>query len=166
MPAALRLALLLAVSALAFPAAGFSTPPVTETMPIDETFVLPAGTEGNPCSFDLTYHNEGTFILTTHFDSAGNPVRIFARSSPGHFLETYVANGKQITARSTAAAHLDLATNTLVGTGNQRHFIVPGVGIVFAQAGRFVIDFPDGGIISVSGLDIPQGEEFCAALAP
>ena len=166
MPAALRLALLLAVSALAFPAAGFSTPPVTETMPIDETFVLPAGTEGNPCSFDLTYHNEGTFILTTHFDSAGNPVRIFARSSPGHFLETYVANGKQITARSTGVAHLDLATNTLVGTGNQRHFIVPGVGIVFAQAGRFVIDFPDGGIISVSGLDIPQGEEFCAALAP
>lgn len=166
MPAALRLVLLLALTALASPVAAIATPPVTETDVIDETFLLPAGTEGNPCSFDLIYHNQGTFIFTTHLDGAGVPVRIFARSSPGHFLETYSANGKQISARSTAVAHLDLATNMLVGTGNQRHFIVPGVGIVFAQAGRFVIDFPDGGIISVSGLDIPQGEEFCAALAP
>jgi len=166
MPAPLRLVLLLALTALALPVAVFATPPVTETMPIDETFLLPAGTEGNPCSFDLTYHNQGTFLLTTHFDSAGAPVRVFARSSPGHFLETYSANGKEISARSTAVVHLDLATNTLVGTGNQRHFIVPGAGIVFAQAGRFVIDFPDGGILSVSGLDIPQGAEFCAALAP
>jgi hypothetical protein len=166
MPAAPRLALLLAVTVLALPAAAFATPPVTETETIDETFVLPAGTEGNPCSFDLTYRNQGTFIFTTHFDSAGVPVRIFARSSPGHFRETYSANGKEVSARSTAVGHVDLATGTLVGTGNQRHFIVPGVGIVFAQAGRFVIDFPDGGIISVSGLDIPQGEEFCAALAP
>lgn len=54
MPAALRLALLPAVTVLALPAAAFATPPVTETMPIDETFVLPAGTDGNPCSFDLT----------------------------------------------------------------------------------------------------------------
>lgn len=93
-------------------------------------------------------------------------MRIFARSISGPFVETYSANGKEISARSTAVAHLDLATSTLVGTGNQRHFIVPGVGIVFAQAGRFVIDFPDGGVVSVSGLDVPQGAEFCAALAP
>ncbi|MGH3036792.1 MAG: hypothetical protein ACRDMU_06375 [Gaiellaceae bacterium] len=166
MPAALRLVLLLALTALASPVAAIATPPVTETEVMDETFLLPAGTEGNPCPFDLTYHNQGTFIYTTHFDSAGNAVRLTARSSPGHFLETYSANGKEISARSTAIGHLDFATSTLVGTGNQRHFIVPGVGIVFAQAGRFVIDFPDGGIISVSGLDIPQGEEFCAALAP
>lgn len=166
MPASQRLALLLTVTALALPAAAFATPPVTETMPIDETFVLPAGTEGNPCSFDLVYDNQGTFLFTTHFDSAGTPVRIFARSISGPFVETYSANGKEISARSTAVAHLDLATSTLVGTGNQRHFIVPGVGIVFAQAGRFVIEFPDGGVVSVSGLDVPQGAEFCAALAP
>ena len=165
MSAALRL-VLLALTALALPTAALATPPVTETEITDETFVLPAGTEGNPCSFDLTYHNQGTFIFTTHFDSAGAPVRILARSSPGHFLETYSANGKEISARSTAVGHVDLATGTLFGTGNQRHFIVPGVGIVFAQAGRFVIDFPAGGIISVSGLDIPQGAAFCAALAP
>jgi hypothetical protein len=165
MSAALRL-VLLALTALALPTAALATPPGTETEITDETFVLPAGTEGNPCSFDLTYHNQGTFIFTTHFDSAGTPVRIFARSSPGHFLETYSANGKEISARSTAVGHVDLATGTLFGTGNQRHFIVPGVGIVFAQAGRFVIDFPAGGIISVSGLDIPQGAAFCAALAP
>jgi hypothetical protein len=116
--------------------------------------------------FDVTYHKQGTFYLTTHFDASGTPVRVFARSSAGGFVETYSANGEEISARSTAVAHLDLATNTLVGTGKQRHFIVPGVGIVYAQAGRFVIDFPDGGVVSVSGLDVPQGAEFCAALAP
>lgn len=166
MPVALRLVLLLVLTALAIPAAAFAIPPVTETEITDETSFLPAGTEGNPCSFDLTYHNQGTFIFTTYFDSGGAPVRITARSSPGHFLETYSANGKEISARSTAVGHVDLATGTLFGTGNQRHFIVPGVGIVLAQAGRFVISFPDGGNISVSGLDIPQGAEFCAALAP
>ena len=104
MPASQRLALLLTVTALALPAAAFATPPVTETVPIDETFVLPAGTEGNPCSFDLVYDNQGTFLFTTHFDSAGTPVRIFARSISGPFVETYSANGKEISARSTAVA--------------------------------------------------------------
>jgi hypothetical protein len=162
----LRVVLALASAALLLPAIALATTPTRDTEVIDETFVLAAGTEGNPCPFDLTYHNQGTFHFTTYYDASGNPVRVFARSSPGGFLETYSANGKEISARSTAVAHLDLATNTLVGTGNQRHFIVPGVGIVYAQAGRFVIAFPDGGIVSVSGLDVPQGAEFCAALAP
>ena len=104
----------------------------------------------------------------THYDASGNPVKVFARSSPGGFLETYSANGKEISARSTAVAHLDLATNTLVGTGNQRHFIVPGISIVYAQAGRFVIAFPDGGIVSrgVHKLNPSRGGFVFAEQAP
>lgn len=52
------------------------------------------------------------------------------------------------------------------GTGNQRHFIVPGAGVVYAQAGRFVIDLGTGTLVSVSGLDIPLNAEICAAIAP
>jgi hypothetical protein len=91
-------------------------------------------------------------------------VRQFARGVD--FLETYSANGKAISSRTPATVHYDPARNMLVGTGSQRHFIVPGAGIVYAQAGRFVIDLGTGNAVSVSGLDVPQSEDFCAALAP
>lgn len=50
-------------------------------------------------------------------------------------------------------------------TANQRHFIVPGVGIGYARAGRVVMDLTDGSVISRTGLDVPAGGEICAALA-
>jgi hypothetical protein len=83
-----------------------------------------------------------------------------------HFTETLSANGKELTALSPVAVHVDPTTNIAVATGNQRHFVVPGVGIVYAQAGRFVVDLNSGAILSVSGLDLPPGSELCAALAP
>jgi hypothetical protein len=130
---------------------------------LDETFVYPADTVENPCPFEVTYHNQGTFVISTHYDSAGAVIRQFARGSD--FLGSYSANGRQLSWRSPAI-HLDAATNTLVGTGNQRHFVVPGGGVVCAQPGRFVIDVATGNVVSVPGLDVPQTAEFCAALAP
>jgi hypothetical protein len=126
--------------------------------------VYPVGSADNPCPFDLTYHNRGTFIVTTHLDADGTPVRQFARGT--EFLETYSANGKEISSRTPATVHFDPATNILIGTGNQRHFIVPGVGVVYAQAGRVVIDVETGNVLSSSGLDIPLNADICAALTP
>jgi hypothetical protein len=54
---------------------------------------------------------------------------------------------------------------TRLGTGNQRHFTVPGGGILYVQARRVVIDL-NTGRVSSTGLNVPQGEEFCSALAP
>jgi hypothetical protein len=164
MLALLRRILLLSITALVVPVVASATPPTTEAISMDETFVYAPGTDENPCSFELTYHNEGTFLVTTHFDSSGAAVRQFARGID--FLETYSANGKAISSRTPATVHFDIATNTLVGTGNQRHFIVPGAGIVYAQAGHFVIDLATESIVSSAGLDVPQSEDFCAALAP
>jgi hypothetical protein len=101
--------------------------------------------------------------VTTHLDSSG--VAVTSVRAWDRFLETYSANGKAISSRTPASIHFDIATNTLIGTGNQRHFIVPGEGIVCAQAGRFVIDLATGEVSS-AGLDVPQSEDFCAALAP
>ena len=53
----------------------------------------------------------------------------------------------------------------ITATGNQRHLIVPGVGPVLAQAGRFVVDLETGNLTAVYGLNIPAGGEFCAALS-
>jgi hypothetical protein len=82
----------------------------------------------------VAYHNEGTFFITTFFDANGTAVRELDRGA--YFLESYSANGKTISSKSPAMIHLDPATNIIVGTGNQRHFIVPGLGIILAQAGR------------------------------
>ena len=159
-----RLVLLLAATALIVAAAASATPPVAETISLDETFVYPVGSADNPCPFELTYTNRGTFVISTFVDSSGTPVRQFARGVD--FLETYSANGRTISSVTPATIHLDVATNTLIGTGNQRHFIVPGAGVVYAQAGRFVIDLGTGTLVSVSGLDIPLNAEICAAIAP
>jgi hypothetical protein len=159
-----RFVLLLAATALATPAVVFAAPPVNETISLDDVFVYPVGTADNPCPFDLTYHSRGTFVITTFVDSSGTPVRQFARGTD--FLETYSANGREISSVTPATIHLDVATNTLIGTGNQRHFIVPGTGVVYAQAGRFVIDLDTGDLVSVSGLDIPLNAEICDALVP
>ena len=70
------------------------------------------------------------------------------------------------TSVSPVPAHIDLITGEIVATGNQRHVIVPGIGPVYAQAGRYVIDPSTGEITSFSGLDIPPGDELCAALSP
>jgi hypothetical protein len=164
MPLSLRLTILLTATALAAPAAALATPPETDTIVVDETFVYPVGSTDNPCPFELTYHNSGTFIVTTHLDADGTTVRQFARGTD--FLETYSANGKEISSITPATIHFDPATNTLVGTGNQRHFIVPGAGVVYAQAGRFVIDVVTGDLITSSGLDIPLDAEICTALTP
>jgi hypothetical protein len=163
MPAARRFIVLLVVTVLAAVPAASAAPPVRSTVVLDETFVYPAG-DPNPCPFEVTYRNQGTFFVTTFVDSSGTVVRELDRGA--YFLESYSANGKVISSKSPAMIHFDPATNILVGTGNQRHFIVPGLGIVYAQAGRFVIDFTTGETLSVSGLDIPLSERICAALAP
>jgi hypothetical protein len=163
MRALLRLILLFGVTSLAVPVVAFATPPTTDAIVFDDTFVYAPGSDENPCPFEVTYHNEGTYLVTTYLDSSGAVVRQFARGID--FLETYSANGKAISSRTPASVHFDAATNTLVGTGNQRHFIVPGVGIVYAQAGRFVIDLATETVVSSAGLDVPQSESFCAALA-
>ncbi len=74
-----RPVLCLTVTALVVPMVAFATPPTTEAISFDDTFVYAPGTDENPCSFELTYHNEGTYLVTTHLDSSGVAVRQFAR---------------------------------------------------------------------------------------
>jgi len=163
MRVALCLTLVVVVAVLASASAVSAAPPLRSTVVLDETFVYPVG-DPNPCPFEVTYRNRGTFFVTTFVDANGNTIRELDRGA--YFLESYSANGKVISSKSPAMVHFDPATNTLVGTGNQRHFILPGVGILYAQAGRFVIDLNTGETISVSGLDVPLSERLCAALAP
>ena len=121
------------------------------------------------------YERIGILQLDTHLDvrdpkelgpANGTPIRQLVRSE--HFTETYSANGRSLTTKSTASTLITLDPTTgellITGRGNQRHLIVPGLGPVLAQAGHFLLD-GEGNLIDVSGLNIPAGSEFCASLS-
>ena len=169
--AARRLAIAAACMVAALPVASAgATPPTVEVMPFDEIEVVAPGERlvfgTNPCPFTITIHHEGTFVATTYFDQDGTPIRQLIRSKD--FTETYSANGRSLTTKSTNSAQVTIDPTTgeiiLLSSGNQRHVIVPGVGPVLAQAGHFLLD-GNGNLIDVSGLNIPAGSEFCAALS-
>jgi hypothetical protein len=169
--AACRLAVAAACSAAALPVASAGAmPPTVEVIPFEETEVVAPGEAlafgTNPCPFTITLHHQGTFVERTFFDRDGTPIRQLIRSAG--FTETYSANGRSLTTISVAPTRLEATDGELtaiLGTGNQRHVIVPGVGPVLAQAGRFVIDPATGNLTAYYGLNIPAGSEFCAALS-
>jgi hypothetical protein len=151
----------IAVAMLAAASAASAATPDRSTVVLDETFVYPVG-DPNPCPFEVTYRNQGTFFVTTFVDANGSPVRELDRGA--YFLESYSANGNVITSKSPAMGHVDPATDTVVGTGSQRHFTAQGLGIVYAQAGRVVIDLDTGETLSAAGLDVPVSDKLCTAL--
>jgi hypothetical protein len=169
--AARRLAVASACVAVALPlASAGARPPIVEVIPYDAIEVVAPGEPlvfgTNACPFAVTLHHQGTFVYRTFFDRDGTPIRQLIRSA--HFTETYSANGRSLTTVSVAPAHLQATDGELriTATGNQRHVIVPGVGPVLAQAGRFVVDPDTGSLTAAYGLNVPAGGEFCAALSP
>ena len=103
-------------------------------------------------------------MTTTYYDRDGSPIRQLVRFGE-HFTETYSANGRSLTTISIGPAHVDLATGETVATGILRNVTVPGAGVVYATAGRYVIVSATGEVLDFSGLDVPPGEEICAALS-
>jgi hypothetical protein len=166
-----RFAVAVACTTAALPVAlAGATPPAVEVIPYDATEVVAPGEllglDTNPCPFTVTLHHQGTFVYRTFFDHDGTPIRQLVRSA--HFTETYSANGRSLTTVSVAPAHLratDGELTSIVATGNLRHVIVPGVGPVLAQAGRFTVDPNTGSVTAAYGLNIPPGREFCMALS-
>jgi hypothetical protein len=169
----LRLVLIAAIACTAgllSAATAEASPPTVTVEPYELVEVIGPGEPlifgTNPCPFAITLHHQGTLVTTTFFDAEGTPIRLFGRSTA--FTETYSANGRSLTTKSVATVSIKAANGeiTYTGRGNQRHLMLPGVGLLLAQAGRFVIDPETGVVISFSGLNIPAGSGFCAALSP
>jgi hypothetical protein len=157
-----RCALAVACALAALPAApAAATPPTVEVEPFHEVEVIPAGAA---CDFEIILEHDGTFVTTTFYDRDGSPIRQLLRFGE-HFTETYSANGRSLTTISIAPAHVDLATGETTATGNLRLITVPGAGVLYATAGHYVIVSATGEVLDFSGLDVPPGEEICAALS-
>jgi len=152
-----------AVVSCAFAAAtAAARPPAVETTPFSTVDVF-SGTD-SPCPFDVTLTGTGTVRITTFFDDAGNPVR---QSVDGALVHTiFAAPGSgTLTTNGPAPVHLDLIAGQAVVTGDQLIFHLPGVGVVFGQAGRLVTG-SDGAILSVTGMSMLDTAALCTALAP
>ena len=160
-PRGLAVVIVCAAAMLPVATAG-ATPPTVEVVPFHEVEVVRAG---EVCSFDVTVHHDGTFVTTTFYDRDGTAIRRLIRFGE-HFTETYSANGRSLSTISISPAHVDLTTAVTTATGNQRHVTVPGVGVVFATAGRYVFVLGTGEVLAFAGLDVAPGSELCAALAP
>ena len=158
---ALSLAIACAAAALPAASAG-AVPPTVEVEPFHEIEVIPAGAA---CDFEIMLEHDGTFVTTTYYERDGSPIRQLLRFG-GHFTETYSANGRSLTTISVGPAHIDLVSAETAATGILRNITVPGAGVVYATAGRYVIVTATGEVLEFSGLDVPPGEEICAALAP
>ena len=164
------LAAVAGTAAIWTPIAAEASPPTVTVEPYELVEVIAPGEPmifgTNPCPFAITLHHQGTLVTTIFFDADGTPIRLLGRSKA--FTETYSANGRSVSTKSVASVRIEAANDevTYTGRGNQRHLHLPGVGLLLAQAGRFVVDPETGVLISFSGLNIPAGSGFCAALSP
>lgn len=146
----------------------YADPPTIIRIAVDQERPSPFLTQ--ECGFPVTYHNEGTVRIITHYDGQGNVVREIHLAQENM---TVSANGRSIRGRANGPGIITPNPDgsiTLESMGNYM-FTLPGYGVVEGGAGRSVYNIvfePEFQITLVSevgtwGENIPA---MCAALAP
>ena len=119
-------------------------PPLkTEDFVEDDVFLTDCG------DFDLrdhfTFDSHGTVFL----DEAGNPARIVeqvAGTDTFYNSET----GESVTGTINSGEIVDLVNGTVTQNGTVGRITVPGLGVVFFDVGKYIIDF-DEGLVFLAG---------------
>jgi hypothetical protein len=131
---------------------------------VNETYV-----DSDTCSFDITVHASGTFLVAKFFDNSGSLYKqVF--EAHGQFTLTWTAKGTTLTMQNQAfnvTLLFDSNGRVETATYNGPVFVVtaPGSGVVLLDAGRVVFD-RKGNILFEAG---PKQElhgdvdAFCAA---
>src|SRR3954451_10521317 len=115
------------LAALAFPIGALADRPVVTTEHVDYAVTIP-GAE-NPCGFDLVFTGLGDVTVTTFADGR--------QIDRGILQHTISGPGGTLSSIAPAAVPIDLPTGVSTVTEMELSFQVPGLGIVFAQAGNF-----------------------------
>jgi hypothetical protein len=143
--ALLGFAVLAVVGALAGTA--LAAQPTTEVITIDHSTRVNTAL----CGFAITFTENGTFKITTYYDSAGNPVKSILTNYNVRYTETATANGKTLVANYPLASITSFPSGTSVSLGLRANYTVPGAGAVLLDAGRIVFD-PSGAVVFEAGL--------------
>jgi hypothetical protein len=156
-----------AFALLTLPVAVSAAPPVVETFHNEGSFTFAA-----PCPNGVTL--VGTFTedvrVTTFFDRAGNPVRLQIKVN-----QSGAATNPETNESVENPIHQTITEDLVEGTVTQVGLIfkatVPGVGVVFHDVGRVVVDAEDNVIFEAGPHDVlnTAGDHvvranFCAAL--
>ena len=157
------LALAVIILPLAFAASALAAKPTrVVTVVVDST-----NTNTTLCGFPIVFVENGSFKVTTFYDSAGNKVKsILANAGP--YSETATANGKTLTANYPAPYITSFTNGTEALLGLRSAYVVPGSGLVLLDAGRVVFDSATGDVLSQSGQhQVLDGDTaaFCAYFA-
>jgi len=121
------------------------------------------------CDFPVKFTAVGAFKRTDFYDDAGTLYKTTLR--PGHGLYVYglSANGTTLQAISGYSAILTYNSDgqiaTYTETGQVFTFTVPGGGVVLLRAGRLVLDWDTGDVLSQTGPHAEDYTKLCAALA-
>jgi len=131
------LAVGLIVAVMSAPAAEAVPPNTVEGSDSGTAFLTDCG------SFELW----DEYVLNWHgkalFDRAGNPVRVVEHVWGSDRFYNSVT-GASVTGTINAGETLDLVDGKVSESGSTGRITVPGLGVVFFDVGRFVIDFDDG----------------------
>ncbi len=157
------LALALIVLPLAVAAPALAVTPTTEVFTIvNFTYV-----NTSLCGFPVTFTENGTFKVTTYYDSAGNPVKSIL-TNQSRYTETATAYGKTLLGNYPAPSITSFPSGTAVLLGLRINYTVPGAGAVLLDAGRVVFDLVTGAVVFEAGqhqrLD-GDAEAFCSYFA-
>jgi hypothetical protein len=94
------------------------------------------------CGFDILLHLEGTMRFTDFVDRNGELTRSLVTYPRLFYTFINADTGESVASRSPDPEHYTWNSDgsfTIEVTGLVMHWVVPGSGVVAAQAGRFVI---------------------------
>lgn len=162
-----RLLVVLAVAAaLTIPGIALASAPTVETDLVDVTFTPPLLSAS--CGFPVTRHVTGTITIRTYINAVGDFTR---EIDTDRLTESVSANGHVLYATTTqvivVTARADGAFSVAF-MGTDFRLRVPGSGIAFGSAGRFVLLVASDGDVSVVqdvGDVAADVAAICAALA-
>lgn len=124
----------------AFAAGAGATGPRQEVVQVDDTF-----TESGTCGFPVENHAQGSFKVTSYYDSSGNLTRQIFTNIDGRFVYTLSANGKSVTGNfgpMMITLYFDANGNVVREAENGLAFLftVPGSGVIEMDVGRVIAE--------------------------
>jgi hypothetical protein len=137
-------------------AAGADTPVHFTDFEEDDVFLTDCG------DFDLRDHFTFDADVTVFTNDAGDPTRIVEHVGGSDTFYNSVT-GESVTGTINAGEIVDLVGGTVTESGSVGRITVPGLGVVFFDVGKFVIDF-DQGLVFLAGSHHAYFEEDYAAL--
>ena len=119
--------------------------------------------ESEPCGFDITFTDFGTYKVTTFYDRDGNPLRSVVTNAR-RYQASATANGKTLVTNYPLVVVTSTVDGTRIELGLANAYHIPGGGMLMINAGRLVLDDATREVIRESGNhDVVEGDvdAFC-----